>query len=108
MKFEVGDVLVDVGGYPDGATRSVVVLKVVEQNEGSGMYHLKYEEGIYMWRSADIVEHDFRKAPTGSVAWLIHELSKYDPLDTVYYSDGWDWERITDVEERWQGGVSVC
>lgn len=108
MKFEVGDVLVNVEGYPDGTTSSVVVLKVEEQNEGSGMYHLKYEEGIYMWRSADIVEHDFRKAPVGTVAWLIQELSKHDPLDTVYYTDVWDGEKITDVEKMYEGVVSIC
>lgn len=108
MKFEVGDVLVDVEGYPDGTTSSVVVLKVVEQNEGSGMYHLKYEEGIYMWRSADIVEHDFRKAPVGTVAWLIHELSKYDPLEKVFYLDDCCWERITDVVGKASGGVFIC
>lgn len=101
MKFEVGDVLVDVEGYPYGTTSSVVVLKVEEQNEGSGMYHIKYEEGIYMWRSADIVEHDFRKAPVGTVAWLIHELSNHDPTDSVsicqWNTIGWKVD-VKDVE----------
>ncbi|WAX12655.1 hypothetical protein EC99P1_00063 [Enterococcus phage EC99P1] len=108
MKFEIGDVLIDVMDYPDGATRSVNVLNVEEQNDGYGKYLLQYEAGLSMWRSAGIVEHEFRKAPIGSVAWLIHELSKYDPLEKVFYTDGWGWELIEEVDERSRGGVFVC
>lgn len=108
MKFEIGDVLIDVMDYPDGATRSVNVLNVEEQNDGYGKYLLQYEAGLSMWRSAGIVEHEFRKAPIGSVAWLIHELSKHDPLEKVFYLDDCWWERITDVVGKASGGVFIC
>lgn len=108
MKFEVGDVLVDAGRDPEEPLMSAVVREVVENDTG-GYYLLQFHEAHEDWLEAEEVEYEWRKAPTGSVGWLIQKLSKHDPLDTVFYTDdSTHWERITDVEERYDGGVSVC
>lgn len=107
MKFEVGDVLVDAGRDPEEPRMSAVV-KVVE-NVNGGFYLLQFHEGHEDWLGAEEVEYEWRKAPVGSVGWLIQELSKFDPLDKVFYADdSLHWERITDVGELYGGGVSVC
>lgn len=107
MKFEVGDVLVYVGRDPEEPLRSVIVREVVENDTGRYyliQFHGAHEEVL----EAEEVEYKWRKAPVGSVGWLIQELSKYDPLEKVFYTDGWGWELIEEVDERSRGGVYVC
>lgn len=106
MKFEVGDVLVDAGRDPEEPLMSAVV-KVVE-NVNGGYYLLQFHESHEDWLEAEVVEDEWRKAPTGSVAWLIHELSKHDPLEKVFYLDDCCWERVTDVVGKASGGVFIC
>lgn len=107
MKFEVGDVLVDAGRDLDAPMR---IVKVVSRSTDSwgDKYYLKYGEDLYMWLYASVVEDEWQKAPVGTVAWLIHELSKHDPLEKVFYLDDCCWERITDVVGKASGGVFVC
>lgn len=105
MKFEVGDVLVDIGRDQEEPLMGAVVLSISEELKA---YTIQLANGEVQYETQESAEWNYRKAPTGTVAWLIHELSKFDPLDTVYYTDGWDWGKITDVEERYEGGVSVC
>lgn len=107
MKFEVGDVLVDAGRDLDAPMRIVKVASRSTDSWGD-KYYLKYGEDLYMWLYAEVVEDEWRKAPTGSVAWLIHELSKHDPLEKVFYLDDCCWERITDVVGKASGGVFIC
>lgn len=107
MKFEVGDVLVDAGRDLDAPMKIVEVASHSTDYWGD-KYYLKYGEDLYMWLYAEVVEDEWRKAPTGSVAWLIHELSKHDPLEKVFYIDDCCWERITDVVGKASGGVFVC
>lgn len=107
MKFEVGDVLVDAGRDLDAPMKIVKVASHSTDSWGD-KYYLKYGEDLYMWLYAEVVEDEWRKAPTGSVAWLIHELSKHDPLEKVFYLDDCCWERITDVVGKASGGVFVC
>lgn len=107
MKFEVGDVLVDAGRDLDAPMRIVKVASRSTDSWGD-KYYLKYGEDLYMWLYASVVEDEWRKAPTGSVAWLIHELSQHDPLEKVFYLDDCCWERITDVVGKASGGVFVC
>ena len=107
MKFEVGDVLVDAGRDLDAPMKIVKVASHSTDSWGD-KYYLKYGEDLYMWLYAEVVEDEWRKAPIGSVAWLIHELSKHDPLEKVFYLDDCCWERITDVVGKASGGVFVC
>lgn len=107
MKFEVGDVLVDAGRDLDSPMRIVKVASRSIDSWGD-KYYLKYGEDLYMWLYASMVEDEWRKAPTGSVAWLIHELSKHDPLEKVFYLDDCCWERVTDVVGKASGGVFIC
>jgi len=107
MKFEVGDVLVDAGRDLDAPMRIVKVASRSTDSWGD-KYYLKYGEDLYMWLYAEVVEDEWRKAPTGSVAWLIHELSKHDPLEKVFYLDDCCWERVTDVVGKASGGVFIC
>lgn len=107
MKFEVGDVLVDAGRDLDAPMRIVKVASRSTDSWGD-KYYLKYGEDLYMWLYASVVEDEWRKAPVGSVAWLIHELSKHDPLEKVFYLDDCCWERVTDVVGKASGGVFVC
>lgn len=106
MKFEVGDVLVDAGRDPEEPLMSAVV-KVVEDVNG-GFYLLQFHEAHEDWLEAEEVEYEWRKAPVGSVGWLIQKLSKHDPLEKVFYLDDCCWERITDVVGKASGGVFVC
>ena len=107
MKFEVGDVLVDAGRDLDAPMR---IVKVVSRSTDSwgDKYYLKYGEDLYMWLYASVVEDEWRKTPIGTVAWLIHELSKHDPLEKVFYLDDCCWVRVTDVVGKASGGVFVC
>lgn len=107
MKFEVGDVLVDAGRDLDAPMK---IVKVVSHSTDSwgDKYYLKYGNDLYMWLYAEVVEDEWQKAPTGSVAWLIHELSKHDPLEKVFYLDDCCWDRVTDVVGKASGGVFVC
>lgn len=107
MKFEVGDVLVDAGRDLD-APMKIVKVAAHSTDSWGGKYYLKYGEDLYMWLYAEVVEDEWRKAPVGTVAWLIQELSKYDPLEKVFYLDDCCWERITDVVGKASGGVFVC
>ena len=107
MKFEVGDVLVDAERDLDEPMKIVKVASHSTDSWGD-KYYLKYGEDLYMWLYAEVVEDEWRKAPIGSVAWLIHELSKHDPLEKVFYTDGWGWELIEEVDELSRGGVFVC
>ena len=107
MKFKVGDVLVDAGRDLDAPMRIVEVASRSTDSWGD-KYYLKYGEDLYMWLYAEVVEDEWRKAPVGTVAWLIHELSKYDPLEKVFYLDDCCWERVTDVVGKASGGVFVC
>lgn len=107
MKFKVGDVLVDAGRDLDAPMRSVKVESRSTDSWGD-KYYLKYGEDLYMWLYASMVEDEWRKAPTGSVGWLIQELSKHDPLEKVFYLDDCCWERVTDVVGKASGGVFVC
>lgn len=107
MKFEVGDVLVDAERDLDSPMRIVKVASRSTDSWGD-KYYLKYGEDLYVWLYASMVEDEWRKAPTGSVAWLIHELSKHDPLEKVFYLDDCWWERITDVVGKASGGVFIC
>lgn len=107
MKFEVGDVLVDAERDLDSPMRIVKVASRSTDSWGD-KYYLKYGEDLYVWLYASMVEDEWRKAPTGSVGWLIQELSKYDPLEKVFYTDGWGWELIEEVDERSRGGIYVC
>lgn len=106
MKFEVGDVLVDAGRDPEEPRMGAEVLKASKEFQ---QYTVRVANGkIFNYSSVD-AEWIWKKAPVGTVAWLIHELSKFDPLAKVFYTDdSMHWERITDVEERYDGGVSVC
>lgn len=106
MKFEVGDVLVDAGRDPEEPRMSAEVIKASEEFK---QYTIRVANGkVFNYPSAS-AEWIWRKAPIGTVAWLIHELSKHDPLDKVFYADdSLHWELITDVEEQYGGGVSVC
>lgn len=103
MKFEVGDVLVDAGRDPEEPLMSAVV-KVVEDING-GFYLLQFHEAHEDWLEAEGVEYDYQKAPEGSVGWLIHQLSQYDPLDMVFTRDVWDYKVIEEVSQRGYGGV---
>ncbi|WAX12436.1 hypothetical protein EC55P1_00044 [Enterococcus phage EC55P1] len=107
MKFEVGDVLVDAGRDLDAPMRIVKVASRSTDSWGD-KYYLKYGEDLYMWLYAEVVEDEWRKAPVGTVAWLIHELFKHDPLEKVFYLDDCCWERITDVVGKASGGVFIC
>ena len=107
MKFEVGDVLVDAGRDLDAPMRIVKVASRSTDSWGD-KYYLKYGEDLYMWLYASVVEEEWRKAPVGSVGWLIQELSKHDPLEKVFYLDDCCWERITEVVGKASGGVFVC
>lgn len=107
MKFEIGDVLVDAGRDLDAPMKIVEVVSLSTDSWGD-KYYLKYGEDLYVWLYASMVEDEWRKAPTGSVAWLIHELSKHDPLEKVFYLDDCCWERITDVVGKASGGVFIC
>lgn len=82
MKFEVGDILVDAGRDLDAPMKIVEVASHSTDSWGD-KYYLKYGEDLYMWLYAEVVEDEWRKAPIGTVAWLIHELSKHDPTDSV-------------------------
>lgn len=105
MKFEVGDVLVDAGRDPEEPRMSAEVIKASEEFK---QYTIRVANGkVFNYPSAS-AEWIWRKAPTGSVAWLIHELSKHDPLEKVFYLDDCCWERITDVVGKASGGVFVC
>lgn len=107
MKFEVGDVLIDAGRDLDAPMRIVKVESRSTDSWGD-KYYLKYGEDLYMWLYASVVEDEWRKAPIGTVAWLIHELSKHDPLEKVFYLDDCCWERATDVVGKASGGVFIC
>lgn len=107
MKFEVGDILVDAGRDLDAPMKIVEVASHSTDSWGD-KYYLKYGEDLYMWLYAEVVEDEWRKAPIGTVAWLIHELSKHDPLEKVFYLDDCCWERVTDVVGKASGGVFVC
>lgn len=106
MKFEVGDVLVDAGRDQEEPLMSAEVIKASEEFK---QYTIRVANGkVFNYPSAS-AEWIWQKAPIGTVAWLIYELSKHDPLEKVFFiDDSMHWERITDVVERYDGGVSVC
>lgn len=105
MKFEVGDVLVDAGRDPEEPRMSAEVIKASEEFK---QYTIRVANGkVFIYPSAS-AEWIWRKAPIGTVAWLIHELSKHDPLETVFYLDDCCWDRATDVVGKASGGVFVC
>lgn len=105
MKFEVGDVLVDAGRDPEEPRMSAEVLKASKEFQ---QYTVQVANGkIFNYSSVD-AEWIWKKATIGTVAWLIHELSKFDPLEKVFYLDDCCWERITDVVGKASGGVFVC
>lgn len=105
MKFEVGDVLVDAGRDPEEPLMSAEVIKASEEFK---QYTIRVANGeVFNYPSAS-AEWIWRKAPIGTVAGLIHELSKYDPLEKVFYLDDCCWERITDVVGKASGGVFIC
>lgn len=107
MKFEIGDVLVDAERDLDAPMR-IVKVESRSTDYWGDKYYLKYGEDLYVWLYASMVEDEWRKAPIGTVAWLIHELSKHDPLEKVFYLDDCCRERVTDVVGKASGGVFVC
>lgn len=98
MKFEVGDVLVDAGRDPEEPRMSAEVIKASEEFK---QYTIRVANGkVFNYPSAS-AEWIWRKAPIGTVAWLIHELSKHDPTDSVsicqWNTNGWKVD-VKDVE----------
>lgn len=105
MKFKVGDVLVDAGRDPEEPRMSAEVIKASEEFK---QYTIRVANGkVFNYNSAS-AEWIWRKAPIGTVAWLIHELSKHDPLEKVFYLDDCCWDRTTDVVGKASGGVFIC
>lgn len=105
MKFKVGDVLVDAGRDPEEPRMSAEVIKASEEFK---QYTIRVANGkVFIYPSAS-AEWIWKKAPIGTVAWLIHELSKHDPLEKVFYLDDCCWDRITDVVGKASGGVFIC
>ena len=107
MKFKVGDFLVDAGHNPLDKLMSATVIDLIDDCTGK-YYRLQYHQGFDDWLEAEEVEYKWELAPIGTVAWLIHELSKHDPLETVFYLDDCCWDRATDVVGKASGGVFIC
>lgn len=105
MKFEVGDVLVDAGRDPEEPRMSAEVIKASEEFK---QYTIRVANGKVLNYPSASAEWIWRKAPVGSVGWLIQELSKHDPLENVFYLDDCCWERVTDVVGKASGGVFIC
>lgn len=114
MEFEVGDVLVDAGNDPTDKLRSATVIDFIENDTGQ-YYRLQHHQGFDDWLEAEEVEYEWKKAPLGSVGWLIKELSKHSPSEMVYYLGG-DfgfaglpaYERVEEISERASGGIIIC
>ena len=100
MKFKVGDFLVDAGHNPLDKLMSATVIDLIDDCTGK-YYRLQYHQGFDDWLEAEEVEYKWELAPTGSVGWLIHELSKHDPTDSVsicqWNTNGWKVD-VRDVE----------
>lgn len=100
MKFKVGDFLVDAGNDPTDKLMSATVIDFIDNDTGK-YYRLQYHQGFDDWLEAEEVEYEWEKAPIGSVGWLIHELSKHDPTDSVsicqWNTNGWKVD-VKDVE----------
>lgn len=113
MKFKVGDVLVDAGNDPTDKLMSATVIDLIENDTGE-YYCLQYHQSFDDWLEAEEVEYEWKKAPVGSVGWLIQELSKHDPLDKVFTNE-WDdlegnfsVEKVEEIIERPEGGIVIC
>lgn len=110
MKFNVGDLLIDKFQAGNDPARNSVVVDIVEVYGESSYYTLQYSNGEVNDFDQQIAEFVWQKAPKGSVAWLIHQLSALpqlapvkiplwselhksyglDLIETVKYSDNWE------------------
>lgn len=82
MKFKVGDFLVDAGHNPIDKLMSATVIDLIDDCTGK-YYRLQYLQSFDDWLGAEEVEYAWKLAPIGSVGWLIQQLSKHDPTDSV-------------------------